>query len=68
LKPQQYFIAVDQAKRQTQESIMKSISEGMGAGLIKYVEFADVLNESWVEFLTLDLRMRPSKVFTSGAI
>jgi hypothetical protein len=47
---------------------MKSISEGMGAGLIKYVEFADVLNESWVEFLTLDLKMRTSKVFTSGAI
>jgi len=36
---------------------MKSISDGMGAGLIKHVEFADVLNESWVEFLTLDLKM-----------
>jgi adenylate kinase len=47
---------------------MKSISEGMGAGLIKHVEFAEVLNESWVEFLTLDLKMRPSKVFTSGVI
>lgn len=47
---------------------MKSISEGMGAGLIKHVEFSEVLNESWVEFLTLDLKMRPSKVFTSGAI
>ncbi len=40
----------------------------MGAGLIKHVEFAEVLNESWVEFLTLDLKMRPSKVFTSGVI
>lgn len=39
----------------------------MGAGLIKHVEFADVLNESWVEFLTLDLKMKTSKAFTSGA-
>ena len=46
---------------------MRSISEGMGAGLIKHVEFADVLNESWVEFLTLDLKMKTSKALTSGA-
>lgn len=45
---------------------MKTISEGMGAGLLKHVEFSEVLNESWVEFLTLDLKMKPSKVFTSG--
>jgi hypothetical protein len=33
---------------------MKSILESMETGLIKHVEFADVLNESWMEFLTLD--------------
>ena len=46
---------------------MKAISEGMGAGLIKHVELSDVLGEDWVEFLTLDIKMRPSKVFTSGS-
>ncbi len=66
LKPQQYFVAVDQARRQTQQNIMKAISDGMGAGLIKHVELADVLGEDWVEFLTLDLKIRPSKIFTSG--
>jgi adenylate kinase len=45
---------------------MKAISDGMGAGLIKHVELADVLGEDWVEFLTLNLKIRPSKIFTSG--
>lgn len=46
---------------------MKTISEGMGAGLIKQVELSEVLGEDWVEFLTLDLKMKTSKIFTSGA-
>jgi adenylate kinase len=45
---------------------MKAISEGMGAGLIKHVELADVLGEDWVEFLTLDIKIRSSKVFNQG--
>ena len=45
---------------------MKAISEGMGAGLIKHVELSDVLGEDWVEFLTLDIKMRSSKVFSQG--
>ena len=45
---------------------MKTISEGMGAGLIKHVELGDVLGEDWVEFLTLDLKIKASKVFLQG--
>ena len=50
---------------QTQEKIMKTISEGMGAGLLKHVELGDVLNEEWLEFLTLDMKMQTSKAFLS---
>ena len=46
---------------------MKTISSGMGAGLVKYVELADVLGESWLEFLTLDMKFQASKALTSGA-
>ena len=63
LKPQQYFVAVDQARHQTQERIMQAISAGMGSGLLKHVELADVLQEDWVEFLTLDLKFRTSQAF-----
>lgn len=45
---------------------MKTVSSGMGSGLLKHVELGDVLTESWVEFLTLDLKMRTSKVFLSA--
>lgn len=46
---------------------MKTISAGMGSGLIKNVGLEEVLGEDWVEFLTLDLKFRPSKAFLSGA-
>ncbi len=45
---------------------MKAISEGMVGGLIKHVELSDVLGEDWVEFLTLDIKIRSSKAFISG--
>lgn len=45
---------------------MKTISSGMGAGLLKHVELGDVLGEDWVEFLTLDLKMQCSKAFLGG--
>jgi hypothetical protein len=38
----------------------------MGSGLIKHVDLSEVLSESWVEFLTLDLKMRTSKVFLTA--
>jgi adenylate kinase len=63
IKPQQYFVAVDQARHQTQERIMQAISAGMGSGLIKKVELSDVLGEGWVEFLTLDMKFRTSEAF-----
>lgn len=41
---------------------MKTISEGVGSGLIKKVELADVLEEDWAELLTLDLKLKTSPV------
>jgi hypothetical protein len=35
---------------------MKTISQGMGAGLLKTLELGEVLSEDWVEFVTLDLK------------
>ena len=46
---------------------MKTISSGMGSGLIKNVELGDVLGEDWVEFLTLDMKFKPSQTFLSGS-
>ena len=45
---------------------MKTISAGMGAGLLKHVELGDVLGEEWVEFLTLDMKFKASQAFTNG--
>jgi hypothetical protein len=38
----------------------------MGAGLLKKLELGDVLGEDWVEFLTLDMKIKTSKTFISG--
>ena len=46
---------------------MRTVSSGMGSGLIKHVELGDVLGEDWLEFLTLDIKMLPSSAFTSGS-
>jgi adenylate kinase len=42
---------------------MRTISEGMGSGLIKHVELSDVIEEDWCEFLNLDLKIQTSVVF-----
>jgi adenylate kinase len=42
---------------------MTAISRGMGSGLIKHLELADVLGEDWAEFLTIDMKFKVSQVF-----
>jgi hypothetical protein len=42
---------------------MKAISGGMGSGLTKHVELSEVVDEEWSEFLSLDLKMKTSKIF-----
>lgn len=54
---QQYFFAVDDAKVQTQEKIIKAISEGMGSGVTKHVELNEVVEEEWSEFMVIDLKI-----------
>jgi adenylate kinase len=41
---------------------MRTISEGMGSGLIQRVELSDVVEEEWSEFLSIDLKIRPSSL------
>ena len=45
---------------------MKAISEAMGSGLVKNVELSDVIEEDWCEYLTLDLKIKCSAIFTQG--
>ena len=40
---------------------MTTISEGIGSGAIQDLEIADVINEPWCEFLTVDVRLETSQ-------
>ena len=35
----------------------------MGSGLTRNVELSDVVDEEWSEYMSLDLRIKTSKVF-----
>lgn len=39
---------------------MKTISTGMGSGLVKTVDLSDVIDEEWAEFLAIDLKLKVS--------
>jgi hypothetical protein len=45
---------------------MQSISSGMGNGTIKSVDLSDVMEEEWADFLTIDLKLKTSPVFTAS--
>ena len=42
---------------------MKAISSGLGSGALKTVTLDEVIDEDWVETLTLDLKVQTSKEF-----
>jgi hypothetical protein len=57
-----YLLAVDQCKNSTQEQIVKSISSAIGSGAVKQCEIKDVISEPWCEFLSIDVKLKTSKV------
>jgi adenylate kinase len=45
---------------------VKAISAGMGSGLTKNVELSDVVDEDWSEFMSLDIKIKTSRVFVEA--
>lgn len=62
-----YIFAFDKTKNPTQKRIVTAISKGIGTGLIKNVK-EDEINEDWKDFLTINLKMKTSKVFKDGTL
>jgi len=60
---QQYLVATDFG-RNSQLQIIKAISESLGSGTVKHFDLGEIFHEPWAENLSLDLRIRPSKVIT----
>jgi adenylate kinase len=61
--PHHYCFAIDRSLNQTQEDIVKSISNGIGSGQTHHIELDDVVYEDWAEFLTLNIRLKSSSAF-----
>jgi len=59
-----YLIAVDQSSNQSQKMIMQSISEGIGSGATQDVTMSEIINEPWCEFMSIDIRLKTSEIFT----
>lgn len=58
-----YLIAVDSCAKSTQKDIVTAITEGIGSGATKEVSVADVVDEAWCEFLTVDVKLEVSACF-----
>jgi len=39
---------------------MTAISNGIGSGAVAEMNLADVINEPWCEFLTMDIKLQTS--------
>jgi adenylate kinase len=61
-----YLLAVDQCANSTQRQIVQCISDAIGNGAVKEVAIADVINEQWCEFLSVNIKLRTSKVLLDG--
>ena len=57
-----YLLAVDQAEQQTQNSLMSTISQGIGSGATRACAISEVINEPWCEFLTVNVKLETSQV------
>ena len=58
-----YLIAVDGCAKSTQKDIVTAITEGIGSGATKEVAMADVVDEAWCEFLTVNVKLEVSACF-----
>ena len=60
---QQYFVVTDYSKQRLKD-IIGSISKGIGIGKTKKKEMNQLLEEEWSEFLSLNLNIEPSMIFS----
>lgn len=61
--PESYYIfAIDKTRNPTQKRLVEALSKGIGTGETESVKFEDVKDQEWAEFLTLNLKMKPSDV------
>jgi len=58
-----YIVAIDKAKRATQRKIIQAISKNIGTGLIETRSAKDLVKNSWMLPLQLNIKIRPSDVF-----
>ena len=58
------MVATDYGRR-SQLEIVKSISECLGSGQVQHLELGDIFHELWAEQLSLDLRIKPSKLIAA---
>lgn len=61
-----YLIAVDQSTCSTQRNIQTAISKGIGSGEIHEAPMAEVVNESWCEFMTINVKLETSPDLLEG--
>ncbi|CAI2387186.1 unnamed protein product [Moneuplotes crassus] len=61
--PHYYSFAIDRSPGLTQKELVKGISKGVGSGQTHHIELDDVIYEQWTEFLTINIRMKPSSIF-----
>jgi hypothetical protein len=43
---------------------MQSISDGIGNGTVEEMAIGDALKHSWSEFMTIDVKLKCSQVFS----
>ena len=61
-----YLIAVDQSTCSSQRNIQTAISTGIGSGEVHQTPMSEVVNESWCEFMTIDVKLEASQDLKDG--
>ena len=59
------MIAVDNSTKQTQRELMQAVSDGIGNGTVEEMSIDDAMKHSWAEFMTIDVKLKCSKEFSS---
>lgn len=62
-----YIFAFDKTKNPTQKKIVSAISKGIGTNEVDITK-EDSITDEWKDFLTINLKMKTSKVFKDGKL
>eukprot|EP01022_Parablepharisma_sp_SALTPOND_P027363 TRINITY_DN663_c4_g1_i1.p1 TRINITY_DN663_c4_g1~~TRINITY_DN663_c4_g1_i1.p1 ORF type:complete len:859 (+),score=160.63 TRINITY_DN663_c4_g1_i1:101-2578(+) len=58
-----YIVAIDRSKRPTQRKIITAISKAIGTGLVESRTSKELIKNSWMLPLQINVKIRPSDVF-----